>query len=184
MIFQVSIVPLRRMTRNQTSCGKQPEINITLSTASSFFIFYVSHATLVFVRHTLDLAGLALSPYNSWMMKVCPLRVASSDCPLERFSFAISQVGQSLLWLVAYFWHFARPALVISLDPHFQRTFGCLTFAGCRSHEEEAESDAKQVEMSLLRNSKEPRKNLQHREETLQLFVPPSGDAGHAVDLA
>jgi hypothetical protein len=27
------------------------------------------------------------------------------------------QVAQSLLWLVAYFWHFTRPALAILLDP-------------------------------------------------------------------
>jgi hypothetical protein len=26
-------------------------------------------------------------------------------------------VAQSLLWLVAYFWHFTRPALAILLDP-------------------------------------------------------------------
>ena len=29
---------------------------------------------------------------------------------------SVFQVCQSLLWLVAYFWHFARPALVIAMD--------------------------------------------------------------------
>ena len=35
------------------------------------------------------------------------------------FRFAL-QVIQSLFWLVAYFWHFARPALVILLDPEIK----------------------------------------------------------------
>ena len=29
---------------------------------------------------------------------------------------------QSLFWLLAYFWHFARPALVILLDPEIKES--------------------------------------------------------------
>jgi len=92
--LMISIVPAIRLIRDKNR-DKHPEVSVVLSTVSSFFIFYVFHATLVFGRHFYDISGHEISAYNLWMVKV----------------------GQSLLLLIAYFWNFLRPALALSLDP-------------------------------------------------------------------
>merc|ERR1712038_791375 len=90
----ISIFPAIRLIRDKHR-DKYPEVSVVLGTVSSFFMFYIFHATLVFGRHFYDLSGNEISTYNLWMIKV----------------------GQSLLLLIAYFWNFVRPALALSLDP-------------------------------------------------------------------
>lgn len=90
----ISIYPAIRLMRDKHR-DKYPEVSVVLGTVSSFFMFYIFHATLVFGRHLYDLLGHEISTYNLWMIKV----------------------GQSLLLLIAYFWNFIRPALALSLDP-------------------------------------------------------------------
>jgi len=89
----ISIFPAISLIRDKHR-DKFPEVSVVLGTVSSFFIFYIFHATLVFGRHFYDLSGNEISTYNLWMIKV----------------------GQSLLLLIAYFWNFVRPALALSLD--------------------------------------------------------------------
>merc|ERR1711997_206582 len=90
----ISIYPAIRLARDKHR-DKYPEVSVVLATVSSFFVFYLFHAILVFGRHFYDLLGQEMSVYNLWMIKV----------------------GQSLLLLIAYFWNFIRPALALSLDP-------------------------------------------------------------------
>lgn len=92
--LMISIFPAIRLIRDKHR-DKYPEVSVVLGTVSSFFMFYLFHATLVFGRHFYDLLGNGISTYNLWMIKV----------------------GQSLLLLIAYFWNFIRPALALSLDP-------------------------------------------------------------------
>jgi len=92
--LMISIYPAIRLVRDKHR-DKYPEVSVVLATVSSFFVFYVFHAILVFGRHFYDLLGQDMSTYNLWMIKVC----------------------QSLLLLIAYFWNFIRPALALSLDP-------------------------------------------------------------------
>lgn len=86
---------------------KFPEVSIVLSTSSSFFIFFLLHGCIVLSRHSLDVSGFQLTIYQSWMLKVL----------------------QSLFWLVAFFWHFARAALVLVLDSDLKDTL--LTLFSC-----------------------------------------------------
>jgi hypothetical protein len=92
--LMISIFPAIRLIRDKHR-DKYPEVSVVLGTVSSFFVFYVFHAILVFGRHFYDLLGHDISTYNLWMIKV----------------------GQSLLLLIAYFWNFIRPALALTLDP-------------------------------------------------------------------
>lgn len=96
--LMIAIQPMFKLYRSANS-DKYPEVSVVLSTASSFFVFFLLHGSVVFARHILDASGIPLSTYQSWMIKV----------------------AQSLLWLVAYFWHFTRPALALLLDPDLKQ---------------------------------------------------------------
>jgi hypothetical protein len=107
----IAIIPAIRLMRDPNR-DKYPEVSVVLGTVSSFFLFYIFHATLVFVRHFYDLSGHEISTYNLWMIKV----------------------GQSLLLLIAYFWHFVRPALALSLDLDLKHDLSkLLNFRGYRN---------------------------------------------------
>jgi len=93
----LSITPMIRLAKVANS-DKYPEVTVVLATASSFFLFYSLHGCIVLVRHSLDAVGITLDTHHSWMIKV----------------------GQSLLWLVAYFWHVTRPLLVFLMDPELK----------------------------------------------------------------
>merc|ERR1719495_1016168 len=93
----LSITPMIRLAKVANS-DKYPEVTVVLATASSFFLFYSLHGCIVIVRHSLDAFGITLDTHHSWMIKV----------------------GQSLLWLVAYFWHVTRPLLVFLMDPELK----------------------------------------------------------------
>lgn len=49
---------------------KHPFISVSLSAASSFFLFYLLHAAVVVTRHSLDAAGYSISSYHAWMLTV------------------------------------------------------------------------------------------------------------------
>jgi len=93
----LSITPMIRLAKVANS-DKHPEVTVVLATASSFFLFYSLHGCIVLVRHSLDAVGITLDTHHSWMIKV----------------------GQSLLWLVAYFWHVTRPLLAFLMDPELK----------------------------------------------------------------
>lgn len=93
----LSITPMIRLAKVANS-DKYPEVTVVLATASSFFLFYSLHGCIVLVRHSLDAVGINLDTHHSWMIKV----------------------GQSLLWLVAYFWHVTRPLLAFLMDPELK----------------------------------------------------------------
>lgn len=93
----LSITPMIRLAKVANS-DKYPEVTVVLATASSFFLFYSLHGCIVLVRHSLDAVGISLDTHHSWMIKV----------------------GQSLLWLVAYFWHVTRPLLAFLMDPELK----------------------------------------------------------------
>ena len=67
--MQISIFPAISLIRDKHR-DKFPEVSVVLGTVSSFFIFYIFHATLVFGRHFYDLSGNEISTYNLWMIKV------------------------------------------------------------------------------------------------------------------
>ena len=67
--LQISIFPAISLIRDKHR-DKFPEVSVVLGTVSSFFIFYIFHATLVFGRHFYDLSGNEISTYNLWMIKV------------------------------------------------------------------------------------------------------------------
>lgn len=93
----LSITPMIRLAKVANS-DKYPEVTVVIATASSFFLFYSLHGCIVLVRHSLDAVGISLDTHHSWMIKV----------------------GQSLLWLVAYFWHVTRPLLAFLMDPELK----------------------------------------------------------------
>jgi len=93
----LSITPMIRLAKVANS-DKYPEVTVVLATVSSFFLFYSLHGCIVLVRHSLDAVGISLDTHHSWMIKV----------------------GQSLLWLVAYFWHVTRPLLAFLMDPELK----------------------------------------------------------------
>jgi hypothetical protein len=107
--LMLSIIPLCRLAK-VTNCDKYPEVTVVLATVSSFFIFYFLHGCIVAVRHSLDAMGIHLDTHNSWMIKV----------------------AQSLLWLVAYFWHVTRPLLALLMDNDLK--FGCVSPASSSHH--------------------------------------------------
>ena len=67
--LQISIYPAIRLARDKHR-DKYPEVSVVLATVSSFFVFYLFHAILVFGRHFYDLLGQEMSVYNLWMIKV------------------------------------------------------------------------------------------------------------------
>lgn len=89
----LSITPLIRLAKVSNS-EKYPEVAVVLATASSFFLFYSLHGCIVLARHSIDALEINIDTYHSWMIKV----------------------AQSLLWLVAYFWHVTRPLLAFLMD--------------------------------------------------------------------
>merc|ERR1719468_191943 len=89
----LSITPMIRLAKVSNS-DKYPEVTVTIATAASFFLFYSLHGTIVMVRHAIDALGVNLDSQHTWMIKV----------------------AQSLLWLVAYFWHVTRPLLAFLMD--------------------------------------------------------------------
>lgn len=112
------MIKLAKVTNND----KYPEVTVVLATAASFFAFYSLHGCVVLVRHTIDALGITLNMHNSWMIKVKSNKIQKNPVPdLDFF-----QVAQSLLWLLAYFWHATRPLLAILLDPDL-KIGGCCT---------------------------------------------------------
>lgn len=97
----VCVPPMIRLAK-LTNNDKYPEVTVVLATASSFFIFYLLYASIVLVRHSMDAMGMVLDDHHSWMIKV----------------------AQSLLCLVAFFWHATRPLLAILMD-HDLQAKGC-----------------------------------------------------------
>ncbi|XP_040563542.1 uncharacterized protein [Lepeophtheirus salmonis] len=87
----LSLYPIVKLGRY---ADKNTEISVTLSTISSYFVLYFLHAVVVTTRYSLILLNVPLTDHQIWMMKV----------------------AQSLTWLIAYFWHFVRPSLIIVLD--------------------------------------------------------------------
>jgi len=98
----LSITPMIRLAKVANS-DKYPEVTVVLATTSSFFLFYSLHGCIVLVRHSLDALGITLDTHHSWMIKV----------------------GQSLLWLVAYFWHVTRPLLAFLMDTDLKIKSSC-----------------------------------------------------------
>lgn len=146
--LMIAAVPLTRLLRS-SSGDKFPEVSVVLATVSSFFIFYLLHGSVVLVRHTLDAAGIPMATYQSWMIKV----------------------AQSLLWLVAYFWHVTRPALAILLDPDLKcevgRLFGATDYD---SVEQNNQTDANNrlvhlVPLKVMTNSSKTRRLGDDQEE-------------------
>jgi hypothetical protein len=54
-----------------------------------------------------------------------------TQCNPQTLAFLAFQVIQSLFWLVAYFWHFARAALAVLLDPDLKDWAMHPTVANC-----------------------------------------------------
>jgi hypothetical protein len=105
----VSLPAMFRLYRSRQQVDKSPEVSVALSASVSFFIFFLLHGSVVAARHTIDAAGISISTHQSWMLKVI----------------------QSLFWLVAYFWHFARAALAVLLDPDLKDWVMHPTVANC-----------------------------------------------------
>ena len=72
---------MTRLYRSANS-DKYPEVSVVLSTASSFFVFFFLHGSVVLARHVLDASGIQLSTYHSWMIKVRFIR--SIEYPVSR----------------------------------------------------------------------------------------------------
>jgi len=92
--LMVSIPALIILVKLKNS-DKYPEVTVVLATISSFFFLYFLHASIVILRHTLDAMSIEVNPHQMWVIKV----------------------AQSLLWLLAFFWHVTRPLLAILIDP-------------------------------------------------------------------
>jgi hypothetical protein len=69
LFLQLSIIPMTRLHRSANS-DKYPEVSVVLSVASSFFVFFLLHGSVVLARHLIDAAGFQISTYHSWMIKV------------------------------------------------------------------------------------------------------------------
>merc|ERR1712226_373282 len=133
--------------------GKYPEVDIALSTGMSYFVFFAGHGVIVLVRHSLDLANsAAASGHNQALDRGGDVttRIAIDDYHSKEI-----RVCQSLLWLVAYFWHFARPTLVIAMDQDLKASGGggkcCLLLSanqtyGADSEDEEAHMQQLQLQ--------------------------------------
>ena len=69
------------------------------------------------------------------------LRIDLNEINLETNYALFPQVVQSLLFLVAYFWHLARPALIIILDPDLKsklaQRLNCFPVNNVEDEEEE-----------------------------------------------
>lgn len=122
------VPPMVRLSRMKNSDKIYlSEVTVVLATAYSFFTFHLLHASIVLVRHTLDAMGIALQDHQSWMIKV----------------------AQSLLWLVAYFWHATRPLLAILMDQELQaKGCACCAPSGAYDLVEEARSAQLRVILS------------------------------------
>ena len=69
VVFQIALVPMVRLYRCANS-DKYPEVSVVLSTASSFFVFFFLHGSVVLARHLMDASAIQMSTYHSWMIKV------------------------------------------------------------------------------------------------------------------
>jgi hypothetical protein len=49
---------------------KFPEIWLVLSAGLSFFSFFLLHGGVVLARHAMDILGVGMTTYQSWMLKV------------------------------------------------------------------------------------------------------------------
>jgi len=140
--------------------GKYPEVDIALSTGMSYFVFFAGHGVIVLVRHSLDLVNSAAASGHNHALERggdVTTRIAIDDYHSKEI-----RVCQSLLWLVAYFWHFARPTLVIAMDQDLKRSSGeggggggkcCILFSpnhtyGSDSEDEEAHMQQLQLQTS------------------------------------
>ena len=68
-VFQIALLPMVRLYRCANS-DKYPEVSVVLSTASSFFVFFFLHGSVVLARHLMDASAIQMSTYHSWMIKV------------------------------------------------------------------------------------------------------------------
>jgi len=156
----VSLKPLCKLLSSRgggagrSASGKWSELDMTLSTVLSFFTFFFCHASLVFIRHTLDLIDVKLTSYH----------------------FNLIKVLQSVLWLLAYLWHFARPTFVIVMDQDLKSSLRCIT-ASCRSAVNScsrSSSSSEEQAHQQLRN---------HRQQLLQLPVRGEEQLTAAADV-
>lgn len=106
--LMLCFAPMIRLAKTNRP-DKYPEVSVVLATVTSFFVFYFLHGCVVLIRHTMDAIGMDLDHHHLWMIKV----------------------AQSLLWLVAYFWHVTRPILAFLMDSDLRGRGcggGCLKF--------------------------------------------------------
>lgn len=115
--LMVSIPPLIILVKLRNS-DKYPEVTVVLATISSFFFLYFLHASIVILRHTLDAMSIEVNPHQMWVIKV----------------------AQSLLWLLAFFWHVTRPLLAILIDPD-------LPLNGCCGSKSSGTGNSRPVEL-------------------------------------
>ena len=113
---------------------------MALAVAGSFFAFFAPHAVVVTTRISYDLASTSLGLREAWLLKV----------------------AQSVLFLMAYFWHVARPALVILLDPELKVK---LPFCGNINNVDDFED-----EEACLRGQTRP--IIKQEEAQMPLFIP------------
>jgi len=106
--LMLSFAPMIRLAKTNRP-DKYPEVSVVLATVTSFFVFYFLHGCVVLVRHTLDAIGMDLDHHHLWMIKV----------------------AQSLLWLVAYFWHVTRPIMAFLMDSDLRGHIGGCCGGGC-----------------------------------------------------
>lgn len=75
-IFSLQVaMPILCMLVRTNPGDKNPEISLVLATISSFLVFFAPHATTVAVRHSLDLGGVELTPYETWILQVNDLEI-------------------------------------------------------------------------------------------------------------
>lgn len=133
----ICIMPLIRLAKINRA-DKYPEVAVVLATISSFFIFYFMYGCVVLVRHYLDAIGIILDEHHNWMIKVT----------------------QSLLWLVAYFWHTTRPILAFLMDSDLRghHVGGCCYVT--HTYSNDLQDDCSSLRNNSDRNLSEPKQVL------------------------
>jgi len=150
--LMVCIMPMIRLAKINRP-DKYPEVAVVIATVSSFFIFYFMHGCVVLVRHYLDAVGIILDDHHQWMIKVT----------------------QSLLWLVAYFWHTTRPILAFMMDPDLRGRQG-----GCCASSHHTYSNDLEDERVIIKDGRD----RQNNSEPQQVFLTTTQTGEEAIKAA